>query len=128
MVSVCCVLLGILAERTIRVPDEGRLSSGDVVEQRADAERNARAVAEWSSWIAGATSDELREWWLREAKNAHEPDTIQERQVLERWVELDRRGALEDVSRSRQAWASMKRIPWEASPSMLGVGILELGL
>ena len=45
-----------------------------------------------------------REWWLREAKNAHEPDTVQERQVLERWVALDRRGALEDVSRSRQAW------------------------
>ena len=49
MVSVCCVLLGILSERMIRVSDEGRVRTGDVVEQRVDGERNARAMAEWSS-------------------------------------------------------------------------------
>ena len=104
VVSVCCVLLGIFSERATRVKEEGRMSIRAVVELSAIKGRDARVQAEWSGWIAEATSAELRDWWLREAKNAYEPDTVQERQVLKRWVERDRQGALEDVSRSRLAW------------------------
>lgn len=94
VVSVCCVLLGIFSERATRVKEEGRMSIRAVVELSAIKGRDASVQAEWSGWIAEATSAELRDWWLREAKNAYEPDTVQERQVLKRWVERDRQGAL----------------------------------
>jgi hypothetical protein len=59
------LLLGIFSERATRVKEEGRMSIRAVVELSAIKGRDARVQAEWSGWIAEATSAELRDWWLR---------------------------------------------------------------
>ena len=106
IVAPGCVILGVVAEQATRFTEEIRSEAISLSGPVCDV----RAVADSHQWVASATLEELREWWLREAQHGYEPDTVRERQVLKRWVELDRHNALEVVSRSRRAWGWLAEV------------------